>query len=67
MTNQPQTVTTDTNDQIRANAERGVAKWTEALEQARKGGSSEQIAAIEQALAFWTRTAGRDHTGRTVR
>jgi len=60
------TVTTELSDRIRLNAEHAVAQWTAALEVAREKGYTNQIAAIEQTLSFWTRTAARDHTGRRI-
>ena len=60
------TVTTDQNDRIRSNADRAVAQWTDALRVARENGRTDQIPALEQALAFWTRTANRNHVGRRI-
>jgi len=61
------TVTTEQNDRIQSNAKRAVAQWTAALATAREKGYTDQIAAIEQTLDFWTRTATRNHVGRTIR
>ena len=67
MTNQTSTVTADQNDRIRTNADRNVDQWTTALADAKRDGRTDMIPAIEQSLAFWTRTASRNHTGRVIR
>lgn len=68
MTNQTSTVTADQNDRIRTNADRNVEKWTADLAASiERGDSPEQIAYYAQTLAFWTRTANRNHTGRVIR
>jgi len=60
-------VTATQSARIRKGAERNVERWTIALADARRDGHTDLIPAIEQNLAFWARTASRDHTGRVIR
>lgn len=60
------TVTPSQDTRIRSTAERNAARWAAELETARRDGRTGQIPGIERTLAFWTRTAARTHTGRTI-